>query len=299
MNNRQDPEAILFPNKLFPILVHWNLKARTDEKPAWHECFEILYVMDGEIQVDCGYQRFICKKDDIFIINPCEEHFVTYQFGTPHYHCLMIDPKLYEGDTLDFCNLKYILSFTKCRVKVKNLIRNNPRVTEILNELLLEHKNQQYGCELMIKGDVLRLLAELFRNELSTLERNETVLSDQTNYALVAPVFSYIAEHYNQKITLDQLSKLCCISSPHLCRIFKKLTGKTVIYYLNEYRLSRVKLLLITSDMSIGKIAAEAGYPDERYMMRRFKTAYGVSPGAFRASYREERNEVQCNLSMI
>ena len=90
-----------------------------------------------------------------------------------------------------------------------------------------------------MKGNLLRLLAELFRSELSGLQGDEKVIADKANYELVAPVFPYIAEHYAQKITLKDLAAACCVNVSHLCRVFKKLTGKTVMEYLNEYRLSK------------------------------------------------------------
>ena len=283
-------EEIPFSYQLFPIRILWDFQVnrnrilKDDTVETWHEQLEILYVLNGEIQVDCGYRRYICRRGDIVIVNPCEEHFIGYHAGNPSYHCVMIDPKFYESGTTDLCGLKYMLPINGRKLKFNNVIRDNERATEILLELLKECREQQYAYEVAVKGNLLRLLAELFRNELSAFSIDEKVISDKTNYDLIAPVFGYIAEKYDKKITLKELAEICCVNTSHLCRAFKKVTGKTIIEYLNEYRLSKVQMMLLTTEKSIREIAAESGYPDDRYMMRRFKATYGISPGVFRST---------------
>lgn len=290
-------DEISYSDELFPIRILWNFQPdknrilNEDSVVTWHEQLEILYMLDGEIQIDCGYRRYICGKGDIVIVNPCEEHVIGYHSGNPAYHCIMIDPKFYESGTLDLCELKYMMPINGRQLKFNNLVRNNERVTIILQELIEECKEQQYAFEVAVKGNFLRLLAELFRSELSALSRDEKVISDKANYELIAPVFSYIAENYNKKIALNDLAALCCINVSYLCRMFKKLTGKTIIEYLNEYRLSKVQLMILTTDMSIGEIAVRTGYTDGGYMMRRFKAAYGFSPGKFREMTQNEKKE--------
>lgn len=295
MHGKKRYDEIFFPDELFPIRILWGFhrdkdKVLNDDSiETWHEQLEILYILSGEVQVDCGYRRYICGSGDIVIVNPCEEHVVGYHSGNPSYHCIMIDPKFYESGTLDLCGLKYMLPINGRQLKFKNLIRNNMRVTSILQELLEECEQQQYAFEVAVKGNLFRLLAELFRNELSALGGDEKVISNKMNYELIAPVFGYIAENYTEKITLAELAEICCVNTSHLCRVFKKITGKTIVEYLNEYRLSKAQMMLLTTDMSVGEVAAEAGYADGRYMMRRFKATYGFTPGEFRTMVRKDK----------
>lgn len=283
-------EKIPFSDELFPIRFLRNCsrdetKVLDDDSIAtWHEQLEILYVCEGELEVDCGYRQYLCRPGDIVIVNPFEEHMVGYHAGHPCYHVIMIDSKLYEGGTPDLCGLKYLMPINGRRLKFNNLIRGNRKVSAILQELIEECEMRQYAFEVAVKGNILRLLAELFRSELGTADREEKLISKRDGYGAIAPVFNFIADHYNRKIKLDDLAQLCCIDASHLCRVFKKLTGKSVMEYLNEYRISKAQLLLLTTDLSIGEIAGRVGYGDGGYMTRRFKAVCGVSPGKFRDS---------------
>lgn len=284
MPDTKQYEAIPFSDELFPIKILWNFQpekssaSHQNRSGTWHEQLEILYMLSGKVRVDCGFRRYICEPGDIVIVNPCEAHLIQYHSGDPSYHCLMVDSKFYDSGMLDLCRLKYMMPMNGRHLRFNNLIHNNPRVSSILQELIRECKNQDYAYEVAAKGHFLCLLAELFRSELSSINRSEKVISDKTDYDLIAPVFHYVAENYTKKITLDELSSLCCVNSSHLCRVFKKITGKTVIEYLNEYRLSKVHLLLLTTNKSIGEIAAETGFSDMGYLSRRFKALHGFSP---------------------
>ncbi len=297
MSDSNQYEKIPFSNELFPIRILWDCHPdrlqNSGEKSGgtWHEQLEILYVLQGKIRVDCGYRRYLCNSGDIVIVNPCEAHAVNFHSGSPSYHCIMIDSKFYDNGIPDICGLKYTMPMNGRQLKFNNLIRNNERVRIILQELITECREQKYAYEVAAKGYFLCLLAELFRNELNSVNRFEKVISEKANYDLIAPVFSYIAENYGKKILLNDLAASCCISSAHLCRVFKKITGKTVIEYLNEYRLSKVYLLLLTTDKNISEIASETGYSDTGYLWRRFKSLYGFSPMKLREMTSQNKKE--------
>lgn len=295
MPDSKQYESIPFSDELFPVKILWNsepeLRSSAPHHGTWHEQLEILYILNGKIRVDCGYRRYICEPGDIIIVNPCETHMVYYHSGTPSYHCLMFDSKFYDSGMLDLCRLKYMMPMNGRQLKFNNLIRNNARVSSILQEIIRECREQNYAYEVAAKGHFLCLLAELFRSELSAINQSENMIPIKSEHEMIASVFNYIAENYTKKITLDDLSSLCCVNSSHLCRVFKKITGKTVIEYVNEYRLSKVHLLLLTSDKSLSEIAAETGYSDMGYLSRRFKALHGFSPNKLREMASQYKKE--------
>lgn len=95
-------------------------------------------------------------------------------------------------------------------------------------------------------------------------------------------VFQYIALHYAEPISLEQLAALEHISKSYLSRQFKRLTGQTVVSYINTQRIETAKLLLSGSTESVNEIAYQVGFESPKYFYRTFKALTGESPAAFR-----------------
>lgn len=58
--------------------------------------------------------------------------------------------------------------------------------------------------------------------------------------------------------------------------------GTSTIRYLNDYRLSVARELLLHTGKSIKSVAETVGIPDPFYFSRLFRTAYGQSPQTYR-----------------
>jgi transcriptional regulator GlxA family with amidase domain len=52
--------------------------------------------------------------------------------------------------------------------------------------------------------------------------------------------------------------------------------------YLRKLRLARACSLLLSSDKSIGRVAAESGFVNQFHFSRIFKESMGVSPSDYR-----------------
>ena len=71
-------------------------------------------------------------------------------------------------------------------------------------------------------------------------------------------------------------------SHAHFLILFKKYSGKTLIDYLANIRLSYAKRLLSYTDMSVIEIAESVGYSNHSFFSQRFKLRYKTSPSEFR-----------------
>lgn len=92
----------------------------------------------------------------------------------------------------------------------------------------------------------------------------------------------YLEEHLDQSVDLTTVSKAAGISHWHFQRIFKALTGETLMAYVRSRRLANAHQRLLTTDEPILRIALEAGYESQAAFTRAFRAAYGTTPGAFR-----------------
>lgn len=92
----------------------------------------------------------------------------------------------------------------------------------------------------------------------------------------------YLDQHYQEKISLDELSNLFFINKFYLTRIFKEQFGFSVNNYLTQVRITHAKQLLRFSDLSIERVGTLCGLGDANYFSRVFKKVEGMSPGEYR-----------------
>lgn len=98
-------------------------------------------------------------------------------------------------------------------------------------------------------------------------------------------VKEYLDLHYNEKISLDNLSEKFFINKFYLTRIFKSQFGVSINSYISQVRITHAKQLLRFTDKTIEEIAAECGINDANYFSRMFKKIEGVSPHEFRKTW--------------
>lgn len=101
-------------------------------------------------------------------------------------------------------------------------------------------------------------------------------------------VISWIDQHFQEEVTLDDVANSLHISKYYMARIFKDVTGFTVMQYLMQRRLVRAKYLLeMQSTKSILEIALDSGFESSSHFSRKFREFYRISPSAYRNEMRE------------
>ena len=97
---------------------------------------------------------------------------------------------------------------------------------------------------------------------------------------------SFLQEHCREKWSLDALAAVFCLSKHHLCREFKRHTGRTLFTYLTECRMNLALRLLRSSELPVGEIATFVGFDDHNAFYRTFRQREGMSPSAYRKNWR-------------
>lgn len=158
-------------------------------------------------------------------------------------------------------------------------------------EMLAENEACQIGKYFMLKARLMQVLLLMMREIVGTPQQKQKGCNFESynkSYA-VKKIVSYLNEHYNQKISLDQIAHNMYLSPVYVSKIFKEETGESPINYLIKIRLEKARDILQEEKMgSIKSIANAVGYEDVYHFSKLFKKYYGISPQNYRKSLQGE-----------
>ncbi|WP_108649517.1 AraC family transcriptional regulator [Dongshaea marina] len=103
------------------------------------------------------------------------------------------------------------------------------------------------------------------------------------NKERVLKAVEYINHHFDDDLSLEQLSGLVHLSKYHFHRLFTGVIGLSLHQYVRWQKLKRAaNQLLFEKDRSILEIALAAGFESHEAFSRAFKARCGVTPREFR-----------------
>lgn len=95
---------------------------------------------------------------------------------------------------------------------------------------------------------------------------------------ILKPAIKYIYDNKNENVKLDDMAKICHISSSYFSRLFKKETGENFSNYVSKLKIEWAKSLLEETDMHVNEISDELGFSEAGYFIKIFKKYEGVTP---------------------
>lgn len=99
---------------------------------------------------------------------------------------------------------------------------------------------------------------------------------------LVDSAVSYMREHYQEKLTLQEVADRCYVSQWHLSKLLNKYMEMSFYDILNSIRIENAKRLLENPGLKIGQIGEMVGYADAAHFTRTFKKLEGINANEYR-----------------
>jgi AraC-like DNA-binding protein len=93
---------------------------------------------------------------------------------------------------------------------------------------------------------------------------------------------TYVDANLDHTITTRCLAEIARLSSFHFCRAFRDSFGDSPHGYVIRRRMERAQGLMLTTNASLGQIAADCGLADQAHFNKLFRKFTGESPGAWR-----------------
>jgi len=175
------------------------------------------------------------------------------------------------------------------------------RILQLLN-------NSNYGVQ--FTGDTLLLQQEMqkivyepdpFKKLLSILtilhelaSASEYVLIDKQNahpglsineQERIHAAMGYIVENFQNNISLKTVAALTNMTPEAFCKYFKKMSRKTFIEVVNDYRIDFAIGQLVNTEKSIVQIGFDSGFNDISNFYKTFKDRTRLSPLSYRKTF--------------
>jgi transcriptional regulator GlxA family with amidase domain len=109
----------------------------------------------------------------------------------------------------------------------------------------------------------------------------------------VEPVLEWIEENAHRPLTLTDIASAAQMSVRTLNRRFQAETGQSPIEWLTGVRIRHAQELLETTDDGVERITRHVGFPSPSNFRALFRRTVGVSPSAYRATFREEASLIE------
>lgn len=146
--------------------------------------------------------------------------------------------------------------------------------------MLSENEVLKPGRYFMLRTYLVQMLLLIIRDQSAPLEQPKGYAFESVSKKyVVEQIINYFEEHFEEKVSLDQIAENMYLSPFYISKIFKSEIGDTPIRYLINIRLDRAKEMLELGNYdSIQSVAAKVGYDDAYHFSKLFKKRFGVSP---------------------
>ena len=240
------------------------------------------HVKNGSVTFEGTDGGFHLNQGDIYFVSPNTRYKLTNS-----------DSANIDVLTINFTNPAAVTQDYLSQSIIKALVNGNctnyarispsevahPKILDCIQTAARAETEKSEFFQLLVYGKMYEAFYELFSNRFVKIVDSE---SKSKKYRALMRVTSYIDEHYIDGLSLDDVANATGISRYYVSHLFKELMNTTFVGYVNDLRLNRAAMLLLTTDSPIIEIAALSGFNNLSNFNRAFKLHFGKTPSAYR-----------------
>ncbi len=232
----------------------------------FHKNIEIVYVLDGEVEITIETRTEIIKKGSIAVILPMCVH----SFETPKSSKVWIG--VFSNDYMS-----EFISFVAG--KTSNKLSFKTRDTEYIERSIEKLDDMN---DFAIKGFLYTVCGEY-------ISRCELISTDVKKTDIFNRAMEYIAKNYLSDITLSTMAAELNYEEHYLSRCLHEHTGVNLRALINDYRVENAKELLVKGGLTVSEVALRCGFKGIRNFNRVFKQMTGIEPSAYAEKLKSDR----------
>lgn len=271
----------------FPMTVNhddlWSFEGK-NVPIHWHNDLEINLIREGEAVFQVYQKSYRVRTGEGFLLNRNVPHSCSSP-GNEHvrYSTILVRPDFLYGDFGSDVERKCFQPFLQnsaipC-IYLTGFDENGKEILQKLNQVEEAFDRKRFCYELKIKG----LLCEAFAMILygHRQELTKFVPENLQELERLEKMLNYLNMHFTEVISLQDLADQVHLSREVCCRLFKKMTGKTITGYLEEYRVNKSFSLVQSGQYSMTQITEMVGFSNPSRFASAFRKRFGCNPGEY------------------
>ncbi|MDZ5781967.1 GH39 family glycosyl hydrolase [Marinococcus luteus] len=261
-----------------------NIFAQTIERYPyhWHEDPELLFVLEGSLEIRINEKTYNLNAGDLFFINSNELHFLhsVGQSKKPHVLVLQIKSNYMKQRGINVEEQQFFLDAYHASSGEDVHVQRLKQLLAFILDLLI---NQKDSSILKIENLVLEILIILRENFAYSYQKSDEQLLEDNR---LFEIMKYMNNHYaNSSLSIEEIASEFSLSPQHLSRYFKLKAGTSLKTKLDTIRMEKSLFALQTTNKAVTEIALEFGFPDTKSYYRVFRKHMQMAPGEYRRKY--------------
>ncbi len=259
-----------------------------------HSFYEVNIVLQGRGMHYIENQACIAQSGCVFVIPPNVRHGYYQESSLDVYH-ILIGCDFFDRYSQELKKLPGYSILFEIEPHLRSefdealfLTMTEKQLENLWTELqgLLHSCNMNYnGKEIVKNAKTLSIIGEL-SNLISEDNSIDKTLQKNKHSRLIVQCMEYIRLNYNERITVEKLSKIAHMSRSTFIRNFENVCKCTPMEYVIAYRIKKAKELISLTDISVTQIAQECGFYDGSHFIKYFIRSEGISPFQYRKENR-------------
>jgi len=253
----------------------------------WHSEFEINFIISGCAEFICGDNKFISNEGDIIIVPPNMLHAIyPYKNYKQLYDTIVFNSEMLGISENDRCAAECIKPFANCGFEINTHIKKEhiyyDELKTTVENIFSCAKGNTPRLDMLMKSELLRLFWLLWESgDISRTAANSVSRSE-----IIRPAIEYMNENFSDKITVEQLAEIACLSKSYFMRRFRETAGVGAIEYLSQLRIKKACEILSETNKTAAEAAFECGFRNLSNFNRQFRKIVGCTPKEYRRSIR-------------
>ncbi len=278
---------VLQPSSGHSFLVRKFNKLAFDAPYHFHEEFELTYILHGKGKRYVGSHMEDFSSGDLVLLGSNLPHcwkLEPNQPGEEDASAIVIQFNInFLGDEffskVELQNIRKLFQKSASGISFHSGTRNT--VNRAMKLLAQEKSNFKTLIGLL---EILQRLA--VSNECVLLDPQRSVAEQsRAEQERINPVLAYLVENFRGQISLDAASGIANMTPNAFCKYFKKITRKTFMETVIDYRLNYATQQLVQTDKQISEISFDSGFGDVSHFYKMFKNKMNMSPLNYRKTF--------------